>query len=145
MKKTFLFPLGDHLVLRRFIKYSHFYIISTFGERLNESVHSSLRFSFAGDGGHHLLHFVFSLKKAYINNVDFILTRRDDTLPMKFYIREKDSFHRDTGRILEETTCYEEAQRRICELKTANPHAQVYVTIEYPKCKNLCSQIGNRH
>jgi hypothetical protein len=56
---------------------------------------------------------------------------------MKFMIREKDTFHQESGRVLEEAPSYEEARRRICALKAVNPLLQAYVSVEYPKCKSI--------
>jgi hypothetical protein len=53
---------------------------------------------------------------------------------MKFFIREKDTLHKDHGRVLAEMASFEEARRQITELKANNPHALVYISVEYPKC-----------
>jgi hypothetical protein len=64
---------------------------------------------------------------------------------MKFIIHEKDVFQKSGERILEETSSYAEAQRRVCALKATNPRVPVYVSIEYPKCKTLYTKVDSRH
>lgn len=59
---------------------------------------------------------------------------------MKFFIREKDALHKDHGRVLAEATSFEEAHRQISALKARNPHAPVYISVEYPKCPKIDSR-----
>lgn len=60
---------------------------------------------------------------------------------MIFVIREKDTLYKENGRILAELASFEEAHREITALKTINPQAPVYISVEYPKCKKA----GSRH